>query len=239
MPSLLRLVPVVALSISLLVFIPSGNADDSFTVLDDTFDRYEASIQAFVVALNTQDWEGMPSLAAQLTRQSEVIVGLGSRLGNDAWSSYASNLVHHCEELELAVGRKDGVESLYLAATLINHIGEIQSSHPVWLRHFVLLQLQKLEEGLRQRDPHAVRDAAEAIHTSANKIVLSVGSSPGLYRHTYWKRGIIVVNRLGDGIIGGINDGDWSGIPGQVTRIRVAVEKWTESFKDKADGNEP
>lgn len=198
--------------------------------LDDVFFRYEKTTNALIEAMDSHDWDKMAKLAKRITQQSQHLKILGGMRKNSSWIYYASNLFHHSLELVHTIDDRDGVEAMKIIITLVSHIGQIQSSHPVWLRHSVWGQVKALKKGIDHRDRGMVRNAAEVIHTSANKILLSVISSPKPYRHTYWKGNIIVINRLGDAIIGNVNRGDWSEVSEHFKRVVHMISRWSDSF---------
>ncbi|HIJ82837.1 MAG TPA: hypothetical protein HPQ00_01390 [Magnetococcales bacterium] len=213
------------------IFVSVGHANN-YAELDRHFSNYEQTLDRFVRALDARQWPEVLSLTQSLTQQSQQLLHIGRQANNPSWTYYSSNLYHHCLEMEQAATQKNGVESIYLFSTLLNHLDQIQSSDPFWLRHHIRRQLEILEQGIAAKNLDAVRDAAEIIHTSANKIILSISSSPKTYQHTYWKNNIIVINRLGDTIIGETNQGDWSKVAENLFHIQHVLEKWFDSFND-------
>ena len=197
------------------------------------FNNYQRSMNSYVQALSRNDWQSAYQKATQLKEQSEHLHQLGIESGNKVWEYYASNLLHHCIELTETSLAHQKAESIYLVAVLIGHIDQIQSSNPFWLRHHVGLQIRILEDALVSRNKAEARNAAEVIHTAANKILLSVTSSPGSYKHSYWTGNIIRMNGLGDQILGEVNQGDWDDIPAKLSHIKHIYDKWSSSFQEK------
>lgn len=205
---------------------------NTYEVIDRLFLDYDQTLDHLIAALDTKQWPDIQTITKSLTQQSQQFLRIGRRDGNPTWTYYSSNLYHHCLEMERSANEKNSIELFHLAAILLNHIEQIQSSDPYWLRHYIHQQLDILEQGLKTHNLPSVRDSAENIHTSANKIILSISSFPQAYQHTYWKSNIIAINRLGDAIIGEITQGNWSRVSEHLVHIKHVLEKWTDSFNE-------
>lgn len=226
----MRLITRFLFHFCIVFTIISASQATEYSELNGLFDHYDHTIEKLVRALVGKKWHEALAITQSLTDQSRNFLDMGRKNKNPTWTYYASNLFHHCLELEQIVGRNDGVAATYIVAILIDHIAQVQSSNPYWLRQYLNQQVATLEAGLAKHNHDAVRNAAEIIHTSANKIVLSISSAPKTYRHTYWKSSVVVINKLGDDIIGEVNQNDWSLVPGNLNRIKHALQRWNESF---------
>lgn len=179
-------------------------------------------------------WAQAHEIVVRLEKQSSWLLTLGRKNRNPTWEHYASNLYHHCLELQETTQRGDARESLLLAAILISHIGQVQSANPRWLVWHVSEQLRILQTGIQSRDKDTVRDAAEIIHESANRILLSASVVPEVYRHQNWRRNIHQINGLGDTILGDVNQGEWEKVLENAILIEHIFLRWAESFKEPA-----
>ena len=249
---------MLSLLIALMVWPINGMADDKTTValelsatspksgfypdneiLTPLFNEYEANTNALVKIFATMMrkggtdflWTKARRITEALKKYSFQLLQLGKEYNNPTWEYYASNLYHHCLELEEATLKNNGEESLLLVSILVNHIGQIQSANPSWLVWHVGEQIKILESGVQNRDTIRVRDAAEIIHTSASKILLSSSIVPEIYAYLNWRRNIIRLNDLGDSILGEVNQGDWSGVQQKVTMIKYLYARWKQGFK--------
>ena len=207
--------------------------------LTQLFLRYEADTSNLVDALSTMMatggtptlWNQARQVAVNLKQQSFHLLQLGKHHHNPTWEYYASNLYHHCLEMEEAILRNDGRESIFLIAILVSHIGQIQSANPRWLVWYVGEQIHILESGIKNRDKVSARNASEIIHTSANKILLSASIVPEVYTHLNWRRNIVQLNGLGDTILGEVNQEDWQRTKKKVDLIKHLYLRWKNSFR--------
>lgn len=209
-------------------------------LLSRLFLRYEADTKILVEFLSgmmikgvsPSRWEEVRRLAVDLREQSSYLLKLGRRARNPTWEYYASNLYHHCLELEEVAQAGNGRESIFLAAILISHLGKIQSANPQWLKWYLNEQMSILFNGIENRDKETVRDAAEVMHESASKILLSASIVPEQYAHHNWQRNVHQINELGDTILGDVNRGDWEKAHDNATLIRHIYLRWANSFKE-------
>lgn len=200
------------------------------------FSNYQLTTDQFVHHLIDKNWDDALTATNSLIEQSAYLLDLGKQRHNSTWTYYANNLYNHCLELSKIVQEHNGVDAVYIVTILLNHIGQIQSSNPRWLRSYLNEQINLLEQGFQARDRYMVRNAAEIIHSSADKIILSVSSSEHVYRHTYWKGNIAVINRLGDAIIGEVNQGNWQDVGSKIQHIKHIIKKWSDSFYPLPEG---
>ncbi|MEO5377633.1 MAG: hypothetical protein H7832_07630 [Magnetococcus sp. DMHC-6] len=195
------------------------------------FNQYQTTLDQFIHELSKRSWQQAENQASSLLEQSQNFLKLGLQNENHTWEYYASNLVHHCLELQEAVKGEDSVEAIYLTAILLSHIGQIQSSVPRWLADYMNDQIQIIETSLQTRNTKAVRDAAEIIHDGASKIIFSISSAPHEYTHTRWVTNIEDMNRLGDALLGEVNDGQWENSKQKLEQIRFLYHQWVTSFQ--------
>lgn len=208
--------------------------------LTHLFLHYETDTNRLVDLLSTMmntggppnAWGQVHQLAVVLREQSAYLQTLGKRTHNLTWEYYASNLYNHCLELEEAAKLGDGRESIFLVAILVNHLGQIQSANPQWLKWYLNKQIRILDTGIDLKDQGTVRDAAEIIHTSAGKILMSASVMPELYVHQNWQRNMQQLNRLGDIILGDVNRGDWEKVQENTILIKHLYLRWANSFKE-------
>ncbi len=198
--------------------------------LTNVFSTYDKAIDDYISAFTSPDWKKAETLANQLSQRTKELHDLALSAQNKTWEYYSSNLINHGDELLKATRRKDKVEITYLISIHISHLAQIQSANPRWLREHVIGQISNIEEGILTRDRKSVRDAAENIHTSAIKIILSVSNTQAIYKHTRWLGNINSINQLGDEIIGEVNHNNWAGISPKLNRIKHLVTRWTDSF---------
>ena len=219
----------LCLALTMLLY-PSWAVSIENDMLTEAFEEYEAKIAAYVTAYSADDWESAMSNAVNLRALSQRLNGLARQDKNSLWESYSSNLYHHSLELIQASERKDPIASTYLVAIHLSHLQEIQSANPRWLREYVTENIRIMERSIALRDQQAVRDAAEIVHASAIKILMSVGAGEEVYVHTRWLATITQVNSLGDEILGEVNQGRWDKIQDKVKHIKYIIAKWTDSF---------
>lgn len=225
----------IKLILPALLFILSSMAPGMLLAVDNetlsnTFNNYEASTDTFILQMYNREWEDAAKTAQNLGRQSDAIYEMAMLEDIPVWKNYASNLRNHCLELEQAANQKDIVEATRLIAILISHIELIQSANPLWLDYHLSTQIALLENSIVLKDAEVARDAAEAIHTSATKIALSVMNAGNRYSHTRWLSNIQQINGLGDAILGEVNRSEWQNIPEQLFHIKHIVQKWHNSF---------
>lgn len=222
---------VIALITGLAFGTPAMSASTiGNATLTRLFVEYEQNIHSYIEKVTQQQWAESGIIAESLHKQSKHLIDLSKLSQNPVWEFYASNLTHHCTELIDANLAKDQVEIHYLIAILIDHIGQIQAVNPNWLREHIADQIQQIKEGLLRKENNRVRDAAETIHTSASKIVLSAVLARNAYKHIYWQTTIVQINRLGDTIIGEVNANNWQHIPKHLIHIEHLYGKWANSF---------
>lgn len=225
-----RMVAILGLATSMALFSTPALAVDNptFTKL---FQEYDASLDAFVKTLVAADWAKAKPQADDLEAKSNNLRQLAEKDANKNWLFDVTNLYHHSQELQEAVKEKNGVESVYLVSTLISHIGYIQAANPLWLKEYIGQQIKVAEAGIPAKKQEETRDAAEIIHTSANKIVLSAGTMKEVYAHTRWLDDVREMNGLGDSIIEDVNKGDWNAPVEKLVKIKLAYDKWVKAFK--------
>ena len=211
----------------------SGAVEDFNLLFSRTIIQYEQTLDEYIHAMTQGKWTLAYDMAIVLTQQSETVLEMAKTQKNLTWEYYASNLLHHCQELQESTTDHNSVSSVYLTAILISHIGQIQSANPRWLRVHLLRQLHKAEEGFRQKSAKQVRNAAEIIHTGAGKMVSSATLSRDVYLHTRWVGTITDLNRLGDALLGEVNENNWSEGEEKLQRIRFLIEQWASSFRSK------
>ncbi|MBF0382056.1 MAG: hypothetical protein HQL69_13615 [Magnetococcales bacterium] len=225
-----------------------GKFDTDITIsnsqLTELFNDYEAETDTLVGILanmmknggdNSRQWTKVHKIAVTLGKKSYHLMKLGILDDNPTWEHYASNLYHHCQELEEAALQKDGKESIFLVAILVSHIGQIQSANPKWLRWYLGDVVKTLEKGIANRDKDSSRDASEILHTSATKILLSASIAPEVYKDTNWRRNISQINGVGDAILGAVNKDHWDGAQEQALLIKHILSRWVEGFKVSAN----
>ncbi|MBF0211993.1 MAG: hypothetical protein HQM00_00370 [Magnetococcales bacterium] len=227
-----RNIPRMITCLLLAMFLPvmPASAIDNDT-LNVAFERYERRIDLFIRHMTQQSWIEAELTAISLTELGEELLTLGKAENIPTWEYYASNLTHHGQELQEACKRQDSHEAVYLIATLINHLGEIQSAIPVWLLEHLRKQILELEQGIANQNHKTTRNAAEVIHNSAHKIILSASTSRQSYRHTRWLTNLLDLNRLGDQLVGGESHGDdWTAYEGHMKRIQSIYATWKDGF---------
>ncbi|NGZ05977.1 MAG: hypothetical protein G8237_06430 [Magnetococcales bacterium] len=207
--------------------------------LSQLFVRYERQLDAFIVALTHQEWSDADDHAEELIALGKELMWLGRGEQNSTWEYYASNLVHHGQELQDACWKQDSREAIYLVSTLINHLGEIQAAVPVWLLDHLEKQVHTLEDAMANRDRRAIRDAAEVIHSAAHKIILSASTSRQSYRHTRWLTNLLEINRLGDLLVGDAPGEDWAAYEGYLRRIQSIFVTWKDGFHPALIARQP
>ncbi|MBF0141291.1 MAG: hypothetical protein HQL74_13560 [Magnetococcales bacterium] len=219
---------------------PVGAVSVDNKVLSQLFQSYETDTKTLVRVLSamirkgeTPDlWDEAHKITISLRDQSSHLLELGKHNHNPTWEHYASNLYHHCLELEEAIQHGNGEENILLVAILISHLGQIQSANPRWLKWYLNNKLQTIFTGIDSRDKEAVRDAAEILHESASKILLSASVVPEVYTHQNWRRNIHQVNELGDTILGDVNNGNWEKAMENAYLIKHIYLRWAGSFKE-------
>ncbi|MBF0427469.1 MAG: hypothetical protein HQL94_00990 [Magnetococcales bacterium] len=217
------------------MLLPAANTFGvSNNVLNEKFDLYEKTLQQLITAITQTSWSESEHLALSLTHQGQELLALGHTDNNAIWEYYASNLIHHGVELQEASKKHDTLEAIRLFATLTNHIGEIQSAIPAWLLDYLNQQIKILEQGIAEHDPKRIRDAAEILHNAANKIILSASTSRQSYRHTRWITNILDINRLGDELVGDINNDDWDTRKQHLQKIKTLYATWKDGFHPSA-----
>ncbi|MBF0340091.1 MAG: hypothetical protein HQL95_03905 [Magnetococcales bacterium] len=202
--------------------------------LDDAFDRFEKHLDDFIVSLTRREWFEADKSATALMQMGNELLKIGQHENNSTWEYYASNLVHHGQELQTACWKQDSREAIYLISILINHLGEIQSAAPVWLLSHIDRKIHELQQGIATHDRKRTRDAAEVIHDSAHKIILSASTSRQHYRHTRWLTNLLEFNRLGDQLVGDDMGNDWATQEDHLKRIQSIFATWKDGFHPSA-----
>lgn len=221
---------IFAILVFILGLMPATVLAIENDLLTTIFKNYEESTNLFIQQMHKGEWESAQSVAVELGVQSAFIHQLAVKEDIQVWENYASNLRNHCRELEHAAQQQNVVQATRLVAILIGHIEQIQSANPLWLDFHLSSQLNILEKSIRLKDAGAARDSAEAIHTSATKIALSVMSAGDMYHHTRWLSNIQEINGLGDAILGEVNQGKWEDVGEKLAHIRHIIGKWQSSF---------
>lgn len=218
--------------LAFLFCLMAGNAQalDNAT-FDKLFSEYDESLETFVTALTSGNWSGANTEAAKIVAQSKHMMELAKKDTNKNWIYDVTNLYHHSEELKEASEEKDAVESVFLVGILAAHIGYVQSANPKWLLEEVGKKIAVMEKGITEKNREATRDAAEIVHSSSNKIVLSSGTMKHIYVHTRWLGDIRKLNGWGDSIIGEVNSNDWKSPAKKLPKIKRAYGKWKKAFK--------
>lgn len=221
-------IPIAIVTVILLA-TPTYAVDNStFTQI---FDKYQSTLNEFVKQLIARNWAAAQTLSDDIEVQSLNIKKLSEQDTNNNWRFDAGNTYHHAQELKDAAKSKDAVECVYLVGTLVAHIGYVQAGNPKWLLHELGTQINNVEKAIKDKNKDAARDAAEIIHTSANKIVLSAGVQKEVYTHIRWLDSVRQLNHWGDEIIGMVNQGNWAGPQELIPKIRLSYTKWEKSFK--------
>lgn len=215
----------------LIALLSPLHANEEMEALEHELSSMERLVDSYLTSLWERRFDEAEQTVGKIARQSAILHGLGEAAHNMSWVFYANNILHHAQELSTSTKRHDGVNAFYLASTMLNHLGEIEASIPEWLRYNLDQQLHRLDHGIADQDKRLVRDAAEEIHTSAHKMLMSVASSGHVYRHTRWTGGIIQLNGLGDALIDHANHDRWDEIPAIREKVERLVERWRASFK--------
>ncbi|MBF0306213.1 MAG: hypothetical protein HQL41_11255 [Alphaproteobacteria bacterium] len=200
-------------------------------VFTKSFVDYEEAVDRFVKLLVTADWAKAEPVASEIEVKSKMLKELGEKDTNQLWLFDVTNLWHHSKELIDAVKSKEATECVYLVGTLTSHIGYIQAANPLWLRGYLSDQMKALEDGIQTKNQQKARDAAEILHVSAAKIILSAGLQNDLYVHIRWLPDVREVSRDGDSIIEQVNGNDWEGPKAGLAKIKAAMAKWDKAFK--------
>lgn len=224
-----RIVRIVFIGFCLWVW-PGPAAAVPNSQLSELFTRYEQHLDDFIAALTEKDWGRADERAGDLIGLSRELMRMGRSEQNTTWEYYASNLLHHAEELQEVSWKQESREAIYLVSTIIHHIGEIQAAIPVWLLDYISRQIQELEDAVAARDRKRMRDAAEVVHNSAHKIILSAIISRHSYRHTRWLTNFQEINRLGDQLVGGVDGNDWLSHEENLKRIQSIFATWKDGF---------
>ncbi|MBL7047971.1 MAG: hypothetical protein ISR96_00380 [Nitrospira sp.] len=207
----------------------SADATDNAT-LSTLFEKYEVTMDQYIKDITSGEWNRAYANANSLINQSKTLHDLAIADQNEIFEYYASNLYHHCLELRNVSMNKNAVEAIYLINILLGHIEQIQAANPFWLKEHVRNQILILEKAISVHDKNAVRDSAEIIHTSAIKITLSA-LNPNVYMHTRWLSNVVGINRIGDEIIGDVNNDNWDNIKDKFIHIKHIFNRWYSSFK--------
>jgi hypothetical protein len=210
------------------------------TVLDDKFNKLEQSIDGIINAINQHDYAEahLESLhLSQLSKSLEDPAITTVSSDNLGWYYYASNMHNHSMELVAAMKQEDGVTGIYLLATLMHHMGELQATIPYWLRSHLKRQLERLHQGIAERNSAMVRNAAEVIHIGSSKLRMSVTARSNAYRHTRWVSSAMTINQLGDQIIPLAEDEKWVEISGIAAEVEFLLQRWLDSFIDQPEGD--
>ncbi len=232
-PHLIRSHRIILLS--LLFILPMLlSAGNTFgipnVVMSEVFTKYKSTINNFIISITTPSWNDATTLSQDLIQQGQELKDFGKQANNATWEYYASNLINHSMELQIACKNHDSVEAIHLLTILTNHIGEIQSSIPVWLQEYIGIQIETLKQSIANKDQKLTRDTAEILHTSAHKIILSASTSRQSYRHTRWLTNILDLNRLGDELLSDANQNDWETHTQHLKRIESLYVSWKDGF---------
>lgn len=227
---MLKMAAVVGWSLVMVGCPNLGWALDNAT-FTKVFSEYDEALEKYVTKLVGGDWPGAAVEAEGVVNKSREMKELAEKDSNPNWLYDVTNLFHHSQELVEATKGKEAVEGVFLVGILEAHIGYIQSANPEWLKVEVGRNIEIIEQGIAKKDQKSVRDAAEVVHSSSNKIVLSSGTMKHVYNNTRWLNDVRQMNGLGDAIIGEVNSGDWEGPARKIVKIKEAYDAWAKSFK--------
>lgn len=223
--------------ILLVCCLPFASAAPAQPTLGDYFGRIEAGVDAVVRAVVDRDFAQATSVARELlevTTELHEAEQLPVGADNANWQYYSSNLYHHSQELIIAIDEQDSVAVFYLLSTILDHVGELQATVPLWLREHLFNLMALLKQGLINHDTRLIRDTAEEVHVSSTKLLMSATSRRSAYRHTRWTGTISAINRLGDEMIPMSERGHWEKIDENADEIEVLLLRWSDSFVNAA-----
>lgn len=206
--------------------------------MNDYFSQMERQIEETIHAITRQEF-------AEAEQSALVLVQLFARLkeaemvhiplDNSGWYYFSTNLYNHANELVRAMRHRNAVEGVHLLATMMHHQGELQATVPYWLRGYLQGQLQQLQHGVVQHNADMVRNAAEILHVSSSRLLMSATARPDAYRHTRWVGSISFINQLGDQIIPLSEQGQWEQITSLSAEISFLLQRWFDSFRAGQD----
>ena len=87
---------VAGLTASASIAVHGENPD-----LSRQFIEYESELDNYIKFFTNNDWSKAHSSAQTLSEYSQRLHSSGKSVNNEVWIYYASNLVHHCQELIL------------------------------------------------------------------------------------------------------------------------------------------
>lgn len=215
----------------LILLIPLKVSGVDF--LESTFLQIEGSIHKITQLIIQKEFidaqkvaRGMLSHSSALQKSTQKDIGKN----NKTWNYYTTNIYHHNLELIKLLQIEDSVGAISILATITHHTGDLQATVPLWLKRLLFKHLDALQRGVINHQMDDVRNAAEFIHNSTNRLLLSIASRPDAYRHTRWADSVSKLNSLGDSIIPLSEQGEWALIDEKTREIAFLIKRWSDSL---------
>lgn len=200
-------------------------------MLSKITEEYNETLEKYVSALLSKEWNKVKKTAQNLLKQSEELDSMGKSEGKKEWLNETSLLISHSKELIELAGDKDGKESFFMTAGLYLHFQLFKATNPRWVIAHIGEEIEEISEAIEKKDKKEAIEAAEHVHMGATCVAISGSIMKHKFANTRWLKDAHEMSMAGEEIHEAANDGNWDEAKEHLEEIKKIHKKIKSSLK--------